>query len=387
MKSFLSFLQWLFLLPAAGGAAYSLLCLVTARRFCRRPAAPPESFSPAWPPVTVLKPVCGREKDQERNLASACLQDYPGFQVVYSVQDAGDPALPILREIGRKHPKRAAVAVENYRVGPNGKVNNLLGGLAQARHEILVISDSDVYLRPDYLKTIVAPLADPEVGYACTLYRAGSAGSWLEKMELLTLNADFVPGVIFAYATGASAFCLGSSVALRRRSLEEAGGLEPLGEYLAEDYEMGKRVLRSGKRMVLLPYFVDLTVDLPKFSAWWSHQVAWDQKTRSARPGAFFATILTRSVPFAVLFAACRGGDAPGLLVLAAALGVRLAAAALMLALFRDREGLKSLALLPLRDMAALATWALAFTRKTVWWRGRKLVLHRGGRLAGEDSR
>jgi ceramide glucosyltransferase len=386
MEAFSSFLQWFFIIPAAGGAVYGVLCLLAVWRFCARRAPCAGSFS-SWPPVTVLKPVCGLEKNQESNLASACLQDYPDFQVVYSVQDPGDPAIPILEEIRRKYPQRATLVVEDRRAGPNGKVNNLLGGLAHARHDILVISDSDVYLRADYLKNIVGPLADPGVGYACTLYRAGSAGRWFEKMELLTLNADFVPGVIFAYVTGASAFCLGSSVALRRDSLRETGGLETLADYLAEDYVMGKRILDAGNKMVLVPYFVDLTVDLEGVKPWWNYQVSWDQKTRSARPAAFFATILTRSVPFAFLFAAARGADVPGLAVLAAALGIRLVTAAVILALFRDREGLKSLGLLPLRDMAGLATWLLAFTKKSVIWRGSKLILNRGGRLAREASR
>ncbi len=386
MDAFLSFLQWFFIVPAAGGAVYGILCVFAVWRFCARPFMPGAASNFAWPPVTILKPVCGPEKNQQSNLASACLQDYPDFQVVYSVQDPGDPAVPVLEEIRRKYPGRATLVVGDRRAGPNGKVNNLMGGLDQARNETLVISDSDVYLNSDYLKRIVPPVTDPGVGYACTLYRARSAGRWFEKMELLTLNADFVPAVIFAYVTGASAFCLGSSVAFRRDSLNEAGGLEPLADYLAEDYEMGRRILRSGKKMVLVPYFVDLTVDLKDISSWWNHQVSWDQKTRSARPGAFFATVLTRSVPFAGLFALVRT-DFLGLAVLAVAVGIRLAAAALILGLLRDREGLKSLGFLPLRDIAGLATWALAFAKKSVIWRGSRLILTRGGRLVREVPR
>ena len=205
MKTFLYLTQWFFLAPAASGAVYGVLCLLAVWRFSARPAACAGSFS-AWPPATVLKPVCGLEKNQESNLASACLQDYPDFHVVYSVQNPGDPAIPVLKEIRRRYSQRATLVVKDHQAGPNGKVNNLLGGLGHAHNEILVISDSDVYLRADYLKNIVAPLADPRVGFACTLYRAGSAGRWFEKMALLTLNADFVPGVIFAYVTGASAF-------------------------------------------------------------------------------------------------------------------------------------------------------------------------------------
>jgi ceramide glucosyltransferase len=334
-----------------------------------------------------LKPVCGLEKNQKINLRSACLQDYPEFQVVFSVQDPSDPAVPLLHEIQQEYPERVSVVVENNQVGPNGKINNLLGALPQARHDLLVISDSDVRLEPDYLKNIIAPLADPRVGFVCTLYKATSADRWYEKMELLTLNADFIPSVIFAYVSRAAKFCLGSSVAFRRGSLKEMGGLEALADYLAEDYEMGRRLWVSGKRMVLVPYFVDIVVDLRDLSQWWDHQVCWDQKTRAAQPAGFFASILTRSVPFALLLAASRLGDGLGLSILGGVFGLRLATAAGIMGWgFRDREGLKSLALLPLRDIAALVSWVLAFTKKTVIWRGSKLILTREGRLARRES-
>ncbi|MGE5253200.1 MAG: bacteriohopanetetrol glucosamine biosynthesis glycosyltransferase HpnI [Planctomycetaceae bacterium] len=386
MESLLSFLQGFFLIPIVGGSIYGLLCLLAVWRFHRRPPdASLPSFS-QWPAVTVLKPVCGLEKNLGINLRSACLQDYPDFQVVFCVGDPDDPAVPILKEIQEAYPEKVSVAVGNIVAGPNSKINNLLGALPHVRHNLLVISDSDTRLAPDYLKTIVAPLVDPGVGFVCTLYRATSAQRWFEKMELLTLNADFIPSVVFSYISGASKFCLGSSVALWRESLKKMGGLETLADYLAEDYEMGRRLWVSGKKMVLVPYFVDIVIDLQDLSQWWDHQVSWDQKTRAAQPLGFFATLVTRSVPFALLFAACRLGDALALAVLGGALGLRVATAAMILGWgLQDREGLMGLAFLPLRDIAALVSWVLAFTKKTVIWRGRQLILTRGGRLAREE--
>jgi ceramide glucosyltransferase len=250
-----------------------------------------------------------------------------------------------------------------------------------------VISDSDVHLRPDYLKTIVAPLTDPGVGFVCTLYKATSADRWFEKLALLTLNADFIPSVVFAYMSGASKFCLGASLALRRRSLADIGGLETLADYLAEDNEIGRRLWVSGKRMVLLPYLVDVAVDLRTLSQWWDFQVSWDQKTRTARPAGFFATIVLRSVPFAIFFAALRLGDALGLIILGGVLALRLGTVAGILGSgFQDREGLRSLALLPLRDLAGLVSWALALIKRTLTWRGSKLTLGRAGRLGKRES-
>ena len=381
MHFFLPLLQWIFLVPVVGGSVFGILCVVTFFLFKSR-SAPQKSFH-EWPPVTILKPVRGLEKNQRANLRSACMQDYPDYQVLFSAQDPNDPVIPLLKELQREFgTERVTVVVESLNVGPNGKINNLIGAYPQVRNDVLVISDSDVYLRPDYLKTIVAPLSDTEVGYVCTLYKTVDARRWFERMELLTFNADFTPSVVFAQVTGASRFCLGASLAFWRSSLEEMGGFESLSDYLVEDYEIGRRIWSSGKRAALVPYFVGITVDFKDFIEWWNHQLYWDQNTRAAQPGGFFASVLTRSVPFAFLFALSRLCDAVGLEVLGGAIGIRIAAsAAIMIWGLRDYEGLKSLALLPLRDAAALASWFLAFTKRTVIWRGSEFILTREGRM------
>jgi ceramide glucosyltransferase len=381
-------LQWLLFIPAIGGSVYGILCVIATLRFRKSCTTIRKPAVKSWPPVTVLKPVHGLEKNQRENLRSTCVQDYPEFQVVFSVQDAADPAIPLLKEIQREFGTgRVTVAIENYRAGTNGKINNMIGGLRHARHDVLVISDSDVLLRPDYLKTIVAPLSDPEVGCACTLYKAAGAGKWFERMELLTLNADFMTNVLFAHVSGASRFCLGASAALHRSTLDRIGGLEALSDYLVEDYEMGRRIWVLGKKIAIVPYFVDTIVDLKSPSQWWNHQVYWDQNTRAARPVAFFATALIRSVPFAVLFAAARLCDATGLSVLAGAALTRVLTAAAVLGWgLRDREGLRSLGLLLIRDISSLATWFLAFTKRTTIWRGTSFVLTRDGRLVSQAS-
>jgi ceramide glucosyltransferase len=380
-------LEWLFLIPAIGGSVYALLCLLALIRF-RRNANAPRIQPEVWPPVTVLKPVHGLEKNQQENLRSTCLQDYPEYQVVFSVQEADDAAIPLLNELQREFgAERVTVAIENFRAGTNGKINNMIGGLRQARYDTLVISDSDVLLNPDYLKTIVAPLSDPGVGCACTLYKAARAERWYEKMELLTLNADFITNVLFAHISGASKFCLGASAALHRSTLDRIGGLEALSDYLVEDYEMGRRIGLLGKKIAIIPCFVDTIVDLKSPSQWWNHQVYWDQNTRAARPFAFFATALIRSVPFALLYAIVRLGDRVGLGVLGGACAIRILSAAMILRWgLRDREGLRSLWLLVFRDISALATWLLAFTKKTTIWRGTSFILTRDGRLVDQNS-
>jgi ceramide glucosyltransferase len=381
-------LQGITLLPTVIGSVHSIISFFAVLWFCHRYAPSAVVRSVFQPPVTVLKPVYGLEKNLKANLRSICLQDYPVYQVVLCFQRPDDPALPLAWEIREEFgANRVSVVVSQIQAGPNGKVNNLLGGLTEARHEVLVMSDSDVQVRPDYLQAIVAPLADPEVGAVCTLFKVTKAQRWFEKLELLTINADFIPNVIFAHLTGASKFCLGPSIALRRSTLKDIGGLECLADFLVEDYELGRRIWTSGKQLAFLPYFVDVVVDLRSFGQWWDHQCYWDQNTWAARPWGFFATVVTRAVPFALLFAAIRL-DAVGLAVLGTILALRLATVGGLLQWgLLDREGIRSLALLPLRDVLGLVSWAQVYTRRTVVWRGQEFVLTRRGRLLPAEGK
>jgi ceramide glucosyltransferase len=371
--------QALLAIPIAVGCVYACLRVAAALAFrLRRPAAEPA----AWPAVSILKPVCGLEEGLEENLSSVCAQDYPGpYQVVLSAQRSDDPALPILRRLALElGPERVTLAVASGEPRANGKVFNLANALRAARHEVLLISDSDVRVPPDHLRAIVAPLADPRVGYAQTLYRGSGARRWFERLELLSLH-DFVADVVFAFVTGASGFCLGSSVALRRATLDAIGGFDALSEYLVEDYEMGRRIRALGLGLALVRRPVDTVVSLASARAWWEHQLYWDQNTRQARPIGFLATILIRPVPFALLLALGRLFDPLGAAVLAGALALRLATAAAAMALLGEREGLRSLLWLPARDLAALGTWLVALRRRSVVWRGIEFALTSDGRM------
>jgi len=370
------------LVPMIGGSIYAILSLISViwLKATAAPSSRPNSVP--WPPVTILKPVCGLEKNLSENLRSACMQDYPEYQVVFSVQIPDDPALPLLKELQREFgAQKVSIAADGQQTAPNGKIKNLLVGLPHARYDVLVISDSDVLLRPDYLKTIVAPLEDPEVGYVCTLYKASRAGTWFEKLELLTINADVMSNIVFAHVSGVSKVCLGASTALYRSTLKDIGGLEALGDYLVEDYEMGQRILKTGKKNAIVFHLVDTIVDLKTVRQWWTHQLYWDLNIRVVRPAAFFGTVVIRATPFALMFAALRL-DLLGLVVMGGAVMIRVATAAGILGWgFRDWEGIKSLALLPMRDGAGLVSWFRAFTKRTVIWRGVEFILHRDGRM------
>lgn len=363
------------------GSLVWLFTLCCAFFFRSRPL-PPQRFD-VLPPVTLLKPVYGLEKNLRENLRTACTQDYPDYQVVYSVQRRDDPAIPILLELEREFGKaRVTVAIENVEVGLNGKINNLAGALPHARHEILVISDSDVRLRPDYLKTIVAPLADPEVGCVSTFFKASDAGPWYEQMEQLSINTDHFAMAIFASVIHVVDFCFGASTALTKETLASIGGLEGLGDYLVEDNEMGQRIARSGKKLVVVPYVVDTMTDLPSAAQWWQKMTYWDQNTKAAVPGVFVAALFLRVIPLALLFAALRGFDVLGLQVFAAALAVRVSAAAAVLGVAaRDFRGLRSVWLVPIKDTLSVFWFVRAFLTRTVIWRGVEMQLTSDGRL------
>jgi len=357
--SVLDFLSLICLVPMVGGTFFSLLTVMAIAKFLARSP----SVNPFTPPVTVLKPVRGLEKDLKANLQTIAQQDYPDYQIIYSVQDPQDPALPMLRQIQAEYRDRPIeVVVAAVEAGANGKVNNLLGGLSLAHHDLLVISDSDTVLKADYLKTLINPFQDPQVGCVCTPFKLIRSQSWYEKLELLSINTDFIPSVIFAEVTGLSKACLGPSLAIRRSTLDKMGGLASLADYLVEDFELGRRVWTGGQKMVLLPYFIEAVVDLQNWQDWWLHQVYWDQNTYLARPLPFIATIVVKAIPFALLLVCLRGADAISLGGLALVLLVRCLTAALVACQLQDQESLHSLYLLPLREAIAIIFWALAFT-------------------------
>lgn len=378
VSSVIDLLPWLCVLPILGGLIFSLLVPVAVALFLARPLPAPGE----QPPVTVLKPARGLEKDLQDNLLTIARQDYPHYQIVYSVQDPDDPALPILEAIqGEIGAERVQVIVADIQAGANGKVNNLLGGLTRASHDLLVISDSDTVLQPDYLSAITAPFADPQVGCVCTPFKLIRAQTWYEKLELLAINADFIPSVIFAEVTGASKAGLGPSLAIRRSNLDRLGGLESLADYLVEDFEIGRRVWTNQQKMVLLPYFIEAVVDLADPRDWWRHQVYWEQNTYLARPAPFMATILIKAIPFALFFVLLRGADSLSLGILVLTVFTRLLSAAVVAWQLRDWESLRALYLLPLREALALIFWALAFTQRTVTWRGVQFRLTENGKM------
>ena len=366
-------LAWiaLLLVPVVTSWVYWVATSAVMLRFFRKRRREGACWHPT---VSLIKPVCGLEKNLYRNLSTACRQAYPEYEVIFSVQDSADPALPLLVRIRDENPGvLVRIVVDRASAGPNGRLSNILNATSHATGEVLVYSDSDMCLEPTYLSTIVAPLADPRVGVACTLYRVEGADNLFEALELLSLNTDFLPSMVFATETGAALACPGASQAIRRETLTRIGGLRPMAYTLVEDLELGRAVVAAGFRIAFVPHVAVTGVDLSGPSVWWRHQVYWEQNTRVANPIGFFFTWLVRGVPFAGLYALSGG---PGYwLVLVATLAVRFGTTVVTSTLLEDREGIRRLWLLPLRDTVGLFVWFASFIGRKVHWRGRVFVL------------
>lgn len=333
----------------------------------------------AKPFVSLIKPICGLEKNLKENLVTAINQNYPHYETLFCLNNPNDPTRPILEEIQKEFSeKKIQVVVDEEAVGPNGRLVNIYNGVKKAQGDILVFSDSDMILEPSYLQTIVAPFAKNSVGMVCTLYCAVRATSWFENLELLSFNAEFVPSVIFATVTGLSHACPGASQAIRKDVLEKIGGLAPLADYLVEDFELGQRVLKAGFEMRIVPYLAKTQVELKSAKDWWRHQVYWDQNTRAANPAGFFLTLLIRAVPFSLFY--FLAGGVYGSAVFAGTIAFRLFTSAINALLLKDREGLQALWLLPLRDLFGLFTWFASFVNRKTYWKGRTFFV-KGGKM------
>ena len=363
-------------------AGYQLFQVFAAWWFFRRArrtgAAAPDG---ELPPVTVLKPLKGLGVDLYDNLASFCGQDYPAYQIVFGIADVDDPALTVVQQIKRDFPRHDIVLSIGTALGANRKVANLRHMMRHARHGILVLSDADVRVRPDYLKAMVRPLADRATGLTTCLYRGVGRFGLPSVLESLFINSDFIPMVITAQLVEPFRYAFGASIALRREAYERIGGFAPLADYLADDYQLGARVAAAGYRLVLLPYVVETVLDSVTLGDVWRHLVRWSRTYRVSRPLSWFFTLVTHATFWGSLAPIATGGTSLGWSVFAAALGARLLSLVAILRLLDDRETLHHLWLVPLKDIFNSFMWGAAFLGRRVTWSGQELRVEADGRM------
>ena len=363
---------------ATVATGFQLFQVAAAWRFLRR--ARRGRRAGALPPVTVLKPLKGPGVELYENLASFCRQSYPSYQIVFGVSDAHDPAVAVVQRLRRDFPEHDIVLAVGSGRGTNRKVANLEHMMPHARHDVLVMSDSDIRVRPDYLRTMVASLADPAVGLTTCLYRGRGNFGLPSIIESLFINTDFVPNALVAHWVQPFRYAFGASIAVTREALERIGGFAAFADYLADDYQLGRRVAEAGYRLVLLPYVVETVLDSVTLRDVWRHQVRWARTYRVCQPVGWFCSVVTHATLWGLVAALALGGPV-GWAVLASALTARLFSLAAIMRLLGEPETTRYLGLVPLKDLVTSAMWLAAFLGRQVVWSGQVLRVKRDGRI------
>ena len=364
--------------------AYLVGTAVAAVRFARR--ATPSGPEP--PPVSLLKPLHGAEPGLYENLRSFAQQDYPVVQMVLGVNDANDGALPVAQALIRDLPASDIALVLDPPVrGSNLKVANLENMLAAARHDILVISDSDMRVDRRYLGAVTAPLHDPRTGLVTCLYEGVSTGGIWSELGALHINFGFLPSALVAAELGIGHGCFGATIAVRRETLERIGGLERLRDELADDRRIGDAVRAQGLAVLLSRYVVEARVSEPSFTSLWQHELRWARTVRAITPAGFAGSVLTHPVALAALAAAAsRFGLTYAILLVISCL-LRWASALIIAgALAFTTAGLW---LLPVRDALSFAVFVASFFGRRVCWRDQLFHVDASGRMTvkGDKAR
>ena len=359
---------------------YSLMTLVCARRYFTT-QQPREA---AQPSVSILKPVKGLDEDSYGNFASFCAQDYSGaVQLLFAVASPDDPVIAVINQLMGDFPDHDISLTINPAIhGPNHKVSNLINVFPKARHDIIIVCDSDIRVAPGYLASVTSHFSEPRVGLVSSLYRSSRVHGIATAVEATGFTVEMIPNVMVALQLEGLSFALGASMAMRREALAAMGGFEALASYLADDYQLGNKIHRAGWRLALDDCFVESMLSSENLAITFSRQLRWARTMRVSRPGGFLASGVTLPFPAALLAMLIAPSPAIGLLSILPLYGVRLGVSALYSIRF-VRDGLlpRWLWLIPLRDMLAFFSWALSFLGNRVEWRGSRFLLKPGGKL------
>lgn len=347
--------------------------------FSRKP-----SRSSDWaPPVSILKPVKGLDEEAFENFVSFCRQDYPAYEVLFGVESKEDPAVPAIQRLIQAFPELdiQLIVVESVRAA-NQKVGVLAALTQRARHDLLIISDSDIRVPPNYLKEIVAPFQEPKIGMVTCLYRARGAKNLPAALESLMIHLDFFPAVLVAERLEGLGFGLGATMAIRKSALASIGGFERLRDYLADDYLLGRLIHQAGYRLVLSTLIVDIIQQRLDMGGFLKHQLRWARTYRACRPKGYFASILIHGVFFSMTYLLISDFSPLGWMLLSVTGTVRLLMGALILGRYLKEAGwLAILLLLPVKEILSTGIWGLAFLGNKVSWKEATFQLERDGRM------
>lgn len=340
------------------------------------------------PPVTILKPVYGADEGAYENFASFCRQDYPRFQLLFGVRDENDPVVPIIRRLMSEFPNiDIELVISTNRIGYNAKVSNLQNMYLKAKHDFLLIADSDIRVTPDYLRRALAPMQSPKVGMVTCLYRGTNATTWAGLIENIGISSTFGPEVCTARSLEGIAFAFGSTIVMRRDRLEEIGGFPAVSNYLADDFMLGNLTARLGSEVVLSDYVVDHVSSPVTMQSMLKHQLRWGRSTRISRPWGYRGLILTYGTATALLALPAWNFSSFTLALLATTLGVRLLPAFLIGCYgLRDLTLIRYFWLIPIRDLISFGVWIVSFVGDEIEWRGARFRVLPGGQLAPQKQ-
>ena len=366
------------LLLAAVPLGYYAAALLAALRFFRRERA--GKLPDYAPGASLLKPVREIDFGSYENFASFCRQDYPDYEVLFAVSDNADTAVPLIQRLIADFPEgRVRLFVGADHLGANRKVNNLARLAQEARHEILVLSDGDVRVGPNYLREVVAPLADEETGAVTCFYRAIAEKNLGAELEAIGAASDFFAGVLMADAMEGMSFALGASIATSKRWLGKIGGFAAFADMLADDYELGHRIAKAGGHIVLSREVVWTMYPAQTARGFWDHQLRWARTVRLCRPLSYFGLLLTHGLPWALLAAVVAPAKGVAATYLLAYLVLRLAMAWTVGVWGVGDEVLRRrLWLVPFRDLLNFGVWLASFASNRITWGGAEYAMRKG---------
>lgn len=361
------------LLVLCGAIVYSCLQVVAALRYL---AVRPPALR-TTPAISILKPLAGLDLDFESNLRTFFEQDYPSFEILFAVRDNNDPAVGVVSRLQREYPAiPSRLLITGEPPYPNAKVFSLERMLEAAANDLVVMSDSDIRVTPDLLRTVAAEFQDDQVGIATCPYRAVPGPSFWSGLEATGMNTDFWGGALVARMLEGMRFAVGPTIVGRRRVLQSIGGFARLKDYLAEDFVIGKFAAEAGHGVILSSYVIEHHIGKADLRENVAHRLRWSRSTRRSRPAGYVGQLFTMPIPLALIVFAFLPKWWPALLV---TIVVRAIAAYVVSA--RVLHAKINWALLPIEDLMGFFFWIAGFFGNTISWRGRRYRLYADGRF------
>ncbi|HEX4271581.1 MAG TPA: bacteriohopanetetrol glucosamine biosynthesis glycosyltransferase HpnI [Rhizomicrobium sp.] len=372
---------WILAAIAVGGAGYTVLAAILVGRFMRMP----QITAANTPAVTILKPLHRGEPDLSRNLETFFAQKYEGkVQIVFGVHDEADSAVPVVRALQAKYPHLdTAIVADTALYGTNAKVSNLINMLPAARHDVLVLSDSDIAVTSNWLSQVMAALARPGVGVVTCLYTGEPANDghrlW-SALAAMGTSYTFLPNAVLGTSLGLATPCFGSTIALRRETLDEVGGFAAFADHLADDYEMGRAVRARGYTMAIPAMGVGHTAAESSALDLFRHELRWQRTIRMVNPMGYLGSFVTHGFAFALMAAVLLDFNTISLAILALTLAARMSLKHRIDGLFGTYAG--PYGLVPLRDLLSFGVFLVSLSGETVHWRGTHFAVEPSGAMS-----